>query len=99
MTVDVFRFEFDRTVSLIEAEMTLHLAMIALEGLVGPARVLLDAAYHVDEARHVLIVDGTTPIGAALVRIFTGLIVREFGEDGFEVSRTRAISAVEGSAA
>lgn len=90
MTVDVFRFEFDRGVPLTEAEMTLQLAMFALEGLVGQACVRLHAAYHLDEPRRVVIVDGTTLVGAALVRIFTGLLIREFGESAFHVRRVEA---------
>lgn len=96
MTVDVFRFEFDPSVPLPEAEMTLQLAMIALEGLVGEARIRLGAAYHVDAARRTLIVDGTTAIGAALVRIFTGLALREFGDDAFVVRRAQVAPADEG---
>lgn len=99
MTVDVFRFEFGPSVPLPEAEMTLQLAMIAVEGLVGQARVRLDAAYHLDEPRRTIIVDGTTPIGAALVRVFTGLALREFGEDAFCVRRAHVASPGEGRAA
>lgn len=98
MTVDVFRFEFAPGVPLTEAEMTLQLAMIALEGLVGQARVRLDATYHLDEARRAIIVDGTTAIGAALVRIFTGLALREFGDDAFAVRRAQASPSSEGRA-
>ena len=90
MTVDVFRFEFDRTVLLTEAEMTLQLAIIAVEGLFGQARVRLDASYHLDEPRRVIIVDGTTVIGSAVVRVFIGLLIREFGEDAFHVRRVES---------
>jgi hypothetical protein len=99
MTVDVYRFEFAADVPLSEAEMTLQLATIALEGLVGQARVRLDVTYHLDQPRRTIIVDGTTHVGAALVRVFTGLALREFGEDAFCVRRTHVACGREGRAA
>ena len=87
MATGVYRFEFDRSVPLDEAEMSLHLAIFAVEGLYGQARVRLDAGYHLDEPRNAIIVDGTTEVGAAVVRVFTAFLFREFGEDKFEVGR------------
>lgn len=90
MTANVFRFQFDPAVSLMDAEMSLHLAMIAIEGLFGEARVRLDACYHLDEARRSITVDGATEVGAAVVKTFTRLLSREFGEDAFHVRRVEA---------
>lgn len=101
MTVDVYRFEFDQRASLAEAEMTLHLASFAVEGLLGTARVRLDFSYFVDEPRRTIIVDGTTEVGEAIVRVFTGLALREFGEAVFQVRRVDMCPATrtEGRAA
>ncbi len=101
MTIDVYRFEFERSVPLTEAEMSLHLSLFAVEGLYGQARVRLDAGYHIDERRRAIVVDGTTEVGAAVVRVFTSLLLHEFGSDGFSVRRVaQAPSAtVEGRAA
>ena len=87
MTANVFRFEFEPSVPLTEAEMSLHLAMFAVEGLYGEARVRLEASYHLDDARRSITVDGGTEVGAALVKVYTRLLIREFGEDGFHVRR------------
>lgn len=87
MTANVFRFEFEPTVPIIEAEMTMHLATYAVEGLYGEARVRLEAAYHLDDSHRSITVDGGTDVGAALVKVFTRLLIREFGEDGFRVRR------------
>jgi hypothetical protein len=87
MTVDIFRFEFEPSVPLADAEMSLHLAMYAVEGLFGEARVRLDASYHLDDARRAITVDGGTEVGAAIVKVFTRLLGREFGEDAFCVRR------------
>ena len=101
MAVNVFRFHFASDVSLEEAEMTLHLAMYAVEGLFGAARVRLDVSYYVDEPRRVLIVDGTNEVSAALVRVFANLLLREYGDEAFEVRRVDASPAprTEGRAA
>jgi len=92
MTASVFRFEFEPSVPLVEAELTLHLAMYAIEGLYGEARVRLEASYHLDDARRSITVDGGTEVGAALVKVFTRLLIREFGEDGFHVRPVEASS-------
>ncbi len=87
MTANVFRFEFEPTVPLTEAEMSLHLSMFAVEGLYGEARVRLEASYHLDEPHRTITVDGSTEVGAAIVKVFTRLLGREFGEDAFRVRR------------
>jgi hypothetical protein len=89
MTADVFRFLISPDVPLDEAEMTLQLATFAAEGLFGSARVRLDFGYHIDTNRHVILVDGTKEAGAAVVKVFAGLLLREFGEEAFRVERLR----------
>lgn len=87
MTHGVFRFQFDSSVALLEAEMTLQLSLFAVEGLFGHARVRLEVGYHADEPRNVIIVDGTTLVGAVLVAVFTSLALHEFGDDALHVRR------------
>lgn len=101
MTPDVYRFELERSVPIDEAEMSLHLALFAVEGLFGQARVRLEAAYHVDEPRSAIVLDATTEVGAAVVRVFTSLLLHEFGGDSFHVRRVEPATpaTVEGKAA
>ena len=87
MTAGVFRFSFSNDVPLDEAEMTLQLATFAAEGLFGTTRVRLDFGYHVDADHQTLIVDGSKEVGATVVQVFTGVLVREFGEEAFRVER------------
>jgi len=93
MNRGVYRFDFDPVVPPIEAELTLHLALIAVEGLHGEAKVRMDASYHVDEPRRAIFVDGTTDVGDSLVRVFTRFLTREFGDAAFRVRRVIAIVA------
>jgi hypothetical protein len=87
MKSTAIRFAFEPTVSLAEAEMSLHLAMFAAEGLVGRVRVRLDATYQVDNARHAIVVDTRNATGRLIVRVFTALLLREIGEHAFYVQR------------
>ncbi|MCC6909086.1 MAG: hypothetical protein IT430_14175 [Phycisphaerales bacterium] len=88
MSDTVFRFSFRAGVDLTEVEATLHLSILAGEGLFGEARVRMEVAYHVDAPHRVILIDGRTAAGDAIVRVFTAFITREFGEDAFEVRRT-----------
>ncbi|MCK6486243.1 MAG: hypothetical protein L6R00_19145 [Phycisphaerae bacterium] len=85
MSGPAFRFEFSCHVSLLEAEQTLHLAQYAAEGLYGGARVRLHSSYRRDEAARCITVDAGDEVGAAIAKVYTGLLLREFGEDAFSV--------------
>lgn len=85
MNLKTFRFQFARDVALSEAEQTLHLALYAVGGLFGEARVRLEGAYHIDEERSTISVDASTEVGAAVVKIYAGLLLKEFGEGAFQV--------------
>lgn len=87
----MIRFVFDNAVPLQEAEMSLHLAMFAVEGLIGRVRVRLDAKYEVDEADRAIAIHGSGPTGRLIARVFTGLLLREFGEDSFRVERVNQL--------
>lgn len=90
MTTAVFRFTFASDMDLHDAESTLQLSILAAEGLFGEARVRMDASYLADTPRSVILVDGSTPVGDAIVRIYTGFLTREIGADGFSVRRMSA---------
>jgi hypothetical protein len=87
MTGDVYRYTFGKQTPLSEVRDSLLMAIFSAEGLHGRARVRLDAAFNVDEARKTCDVDVETPVGQSIVQIFTGLLVREFGDDAFSVER------------
>jgi len=92
MTAEVYRFQFESTVSLTEAEMSLHLAMFAVEGLFGEARVRLEMGYRLDEPGHAILVDAGTEVGAAVVKVYTGLLLREHRANAFRVCRVERSS-------
>lgn len=93
MKKDVRRFEFTNEISLAEAELTLDLARFSAEGLVGPARVRLDVVHRLDDEGHAIVVEGEGEAFETVVRVFTGLLNREFGESAFRIRPERAETA------
>lgn len=78
-------YQLADAVDVAEAEMSLDLATIAVEGLFGRAAAKMDARSLVDPPRRTIAIDRSTPEGDALARIFTELLRREFGEESFTV--------------
>jgi len=100
MTTDVYRITFENAVNLSDAEQTLHLAIFAAQGLFGEAHVRMDMAYHVDEPRQTLIIDGSTLVARSVLRMFISLLTHELGSDAFTVRRIPQIdtSSIEKAA-
>lgn len=87
MTAQWYRFIIGNEADFKEAEATLHLAILAAEGLYGESRVRMDVSYRADERCAAILINGGTATGDALVRIFTSLLSREYGPDSFSVRR------------
>lgn len=86
MFAGVFRFSFDQHVPIEDAEMTLHLAMLAAEGLFGKPRVAMEFRYEIQPFDAYLDVDGDSEVGVTIARIFAGLLLREFGDSAFRIT-------------
>src|SRR4051812_24005176 len=82
-----YRFRFDQVVPLPEVEGTLALAILAVEGLYGPARVRLDVQHRVEPATNAVVIDASSSAGSSLVGIFTSLVLKEFGDDAVILGR------------
>jgi len=85
MRSDIYRYVFNDSVPIEEAEATLHLAILAAESLFGESRVRMDAAYSIDENARVCVIDAANEVGRSICHIFTGYLIREFGQDRFTV--------------
>ncbi|MEO0474352.1 MAG: hypothetical protein AAF085_00080 [Planctomycetota bacterium] len=81
-----YRFRFDDQTDLDEAESTLHLAILAAEGLFGEALLRVRFSYRRDDDSRCLQVNGGNEISESVVRIFTSLAIKEFGSTAFSVS-------------
>lgn len=99
MKTEVLRYTFASSVCMREVEETLLLAVLAVESLHGESTVRLDASYSVDASRRTCVIDGSTEVGRALSRVFTGFVTREFGGDAFGIHRGDSATAAKETAA
>jgi hypothetical protein len=84
---EIYRYQFNKGVPMVEVEESLHLAILAAECLHGEAHVRLDAGYSISAEKRALVVDAGTQVGHDICRVFTGFAIKEFGEDAFQVER------------
>ena len=95
MSRTAYRYQFNESVSAQDIEESLQLAILGAEGLHGPARVRLEASYHLDNENNTCVVDATTDVGRDVCRLFTGFAIREFGEGAFTVRKAGGKSEPE----
>ena len=94
MAQELYRYNFDSKIPFGEVEESLLLAVLAAEGIHGRTQVKLDASFSLDRTKRSCVIDAATEVGRSIVRIFTGFVSHEFGEEAFKVERL-----VSGSAA
>ena len=91
----VCRFKFTKGIDRETIEKQLALAIISTECTFGRPKVRMNASYYIspknkvgstkDEVR--VVIDVSNGIGEHIAQLFTGLIIRQFGEDKFDVDR------------
>lgn len=87
MPQEICRYRFAPGASMQDVEEALLLAAAAVEGLHGRSRLQLEATFRCCPATHTAEIDAGTEVGAALARIFTGLLRTTIGEPAFSVTR------------
>ena len=95
MGAEIYRYTFSEDIPAHEIESTLYLAILAAESLHGRSEVRLQVSYSMDAEEKACVVDGRTDAGNDVARIFTGFIMREFGEEAFRVERVRTERQLE----
>ena len=85
MAPAVYRYRFDPGVPLGEVEHTLVICLLAVQSLHGEAGARLAVGHHFDRRRGRCVIDGRTPEGRDLAKLFTGFLAREFGPTAFAV--------------
>ncbi len=93
----VCRFEFPEGLDRESIEAQLALAIVAAECTFGQARVRISAAYSISPPNGAtdgqkvtqVVIDVSTEVGEHIAQIFTGLMIRQLGEDRFTVDRVR----------
>ena len=87
MSKTVYRFQFEDDVPLEEAETSLILAIIAAEALHGQPAVRLSLRYLFSEEKRACVIDGDNEVAHQVVLIFTQFLLRQFGDDAFQVTQ------------
>jgi hypothetical protein len=95
MNATTYRFRFNSDTDLDEAESTLHLAILAAEGIFSEALLRMSFTYDRDDAERCLATNGGDEISETVVRIFTSFAIKEFGSTAFTVSSTPRSRAPE----
>lgn len=93
----VCRFEFSAETDGDIVEKQLALAIVTAECNFGQPRVRMAAAYCISPAEDnsnsskelQVVIDVSTDVGEHIAQVFTGLMIRQLGEDKFSVERVR----------
>ena len=91
----VCRFEFPEGLDRESIEAQLALAIVAAECTFGQARIRISAAYSISPSNGAtdgqkatqVAIDVSTEVGEHIAQVFTGLMIRQLGEDRFTVER------------
>ncbi len=83
----VCKFTFASEAKKEAVEGQLALAIVVAECMYGQARVRLSAAYLMSEDGRRLALDVSSEVGEYITQLFTGLLIREVGEESFSVER------------
>lgn len=83
----VCRFRFPDGMDGETIEGHLALAIITAECTFGKPRVRISAAYCISKDKPEIAIDVSTEVGEHIAQVFTGLLMREFGEEAFVVER------------
>jgi hypothetical protein len=90
----ICKFGFLTNPEITEVEAQLALAIISAEGAFGSARVRINASYYLSKERPEVVIDVSSDVGGHIAQVFTGLLIRQFGEDNFTVERVEKQSGV-----
>ena len=85
MSAETYRHEIEEGVPFEEVAQSLALAVLGAECLLGESRVRLEAEFSIDEQERCCTVNAGTESGRQIARLFTGFLVKQFGEEGFWV--------------
>ncbi len=85
--MNVCRFKINAKVSKADIEEKITFAIVSAECTFGKAKVRLNAAYLAADNK--VVIDVTSLVGEHIAEIFTGLLIKDFGERSFTVERVR----------
>jgi len=85
--MQVCRFKLNQNLSREQIEEHIAFAVVSAECTFGQAKVRLNAAYLASDNK--IVIDVSSPVGEHIAEIFTGLLIKNYGEQSFTVERVR----------
>lgn len=82
---NVYKFTFKKEVNREFIEEQIAFAILSAECTFGQAKVRLNAAYLASDNK--VVIDVSNTVGEHIAEIFTGLMIKFIGEQGFAVER------------
>lgn len=98
MTSTIYRYDFRAAVDFEDVEDSVMVALMATEALHGSTGIRLETRFELERLHRRCTVDASTRAGYDFNRIFAGLVIREFGDDAFEVARLPQRTAMSDAA-
>ena len=98
MNKTIYHYQIKDGILLDAVKDSLLISIMAVESLFGRSRINLEARFRLEKMNRVCIIDVGTLIGETIARVFTGLLIREFGEQAFKVERMETSVEVETTA-
>lgn len=83
----VCRFSFKKNIKQKWIETHVMWAIFNAECIFGKSKVRTDTSYYISNDKPQCIIDVSTDVGEHIARLFTGMMIKELGEIGFEVNR------------
>lgn len=82
---EICKFSFKQPLRKEDIEERIALAIITAECVYGQAKVRLHAAY--SAAADKAVIDVSSAVGEHIAQVFTGLMIRQLGEESFTIER------------
>ena len=98
MNKTIYHYQIKDGILMSAVKDSLLISIMAVESLFGRSRINLEARFRLEKMNRVCIIDVGTLIGETIARVFTGLLIREFGEQAFKVERMETSVEVETTA-
>ena len=84
----VCKFKFPDGTDRETIESQIAMAITAAECTYGHPKVRISASYLISADKPEIAIDVSTEVGEHIAQTFTGLMIRQLGEDNFNVERT-----------
>ena len=85
MMAEICKFSFKQPLSKEAIEKRITLAIVTAECVFGQAKVRLHAGYTAADDKAVI--DVSSAVGEHIAQVFTGLMIRQLGEESFTIER------------